>query len=150
MDIHHETLIFEKLFTAPPSRVFAAYVDKKAREKWSAPSPEAEIRIDNSDVRTGGRESGQCGGKGDLRWSLELYYHRVTPDRQITFSEELWDGDQLLVVALITFDLVETSDGGTALKLTDQITSFVGRDIVRGHQEGHLKALANLRQLVDS
>lgn len=146
MEIHHETLVFERVFDAPPSRLFAAYVDTKAREKWSAPSPSAEVKIDSSDVRTGGHETARCGGKGNLRWTLKVNYHHVTPDRQITFTEELWDGERVLTVALITFDLQAVGDDRTALTLTDQITSFVGADAVGGHREGYTQALANLEQ----
>lgn len=148
MNIHHETLVFEREFDALPSRLFAAYVDTEAREKWSTPSPTLEVRIDSSDVRTGGRETGRCGSKGDLKWMLNVHYHCVTPDRQITFTEELWDGDQILVVALITFDLMEIDANRTALKLTDQITSFVGPDAVNGHRDGYTQALAHLQQYV--
>ncbi|MEO0637073.1 MAG: SRPBCC domain-containing protein [Pseudomonadota bacterium] len=144
MDICHETLVFEREIAVPPARVFEAYVNTDVREKWSAPSPTAEVRIDTSNVSTGGRETGRCGSKGDLRWSLNLHYHRVTPDRQITFSEELWDGEEMLVVALITFDIQQASNGGTLLKLTDQITSFVGADVVAGHRQGYEQALTNL------
>jgi hypothetical protein len=34
--------------------VFAAYVDTRAREVWSAPSDTAEVHIVDEDVRTGG------------------------------------------------------------------------------------------------
>jgi uncharacterized protein YndB with AHSA1/START domain len=148
MEMHHETLVFEREFDAPPARLFAAYVNTKARENWSAPSPTAEVRIDRSDVRTGGHESGRCGGKGDLRWTLRLVYHHVTPDRQITFTEELWEGEQILTVALITFDLKPLGDSRTALRLTDQITSFVGAEAVGGHRLGYSQALANLERHV--
>ncbi|WP_424931272.1 SRPBCC domain-containing protein [Amaricoccus macauensis] len=148
MEIHHETLIFERDFDAPPSQLFSAYIDTKAREQWSTPSPTAEVKIDSSEVRTGGHETGRCGGKGDLRWTLKVIYHLVTPDRQITFTEELWDGEQILTVALITFDLKPIRENKTALTLTDQITSFVGADAVGGHREGYTQALTNLQQHV--
>ena len=77
-----------------------------------------------------------------------MIYHHVTPDRQITFTEELWEGEQVLTVALITFDLKDIGDKKTALTLTNQITSFVGADAVGGHREGYTQALANLEQHV--
>ncbi|MEO0497388.1 MAG: hypothetical protein AAF141_08455, partial [Pseudomonadota bacterium] len=70
MDIHHETLVFKRNFDVPPAQLFSAYTDTKAREQWSTPSPSAEVKIDRSEVRTGGQETGRCGGKGDLRWRL--------------------------------------------------------------------------------
>ena len=150
MDIHHETLVLERALDAPPARVFSAYVDTKAREKWSAPSPTTEVRIDHADVRTGGQETGRCGTTGDLRWTLKLNYHRVIQDSQITFTEELWEGEVILTVALITFDLRDLDQGRTLLRLTDQITSFVGPEAVSGQREGYAAALANLDQHLGS
>lgn len=144
MDIYHETLVFERDFKAPPERLFRAYTNPKEREVWSAPSPEAVIVIDQTDVRTGGREIARCGSADDLRWRLEVAYHRVIENRLISFTEELWEGDTILSIALITFDFEADGAKGTRLKLTDQITSFVGEDGVAGHREGYAKALANL------
>ena len=144
MEIHHETLVFERDFDVTPERLFQAYADPKEREVWSAPSPEIVIVIDETDVRTGGREIARCGSEGNLNWTMEVAYHWVTEDRQITFTEELWEGDKVLTVALITFDFEKRGATGTRLKLTDQITSFVGKGGVEGHSEGYTKALANL------
>jgi hypothetical protein len=49
MPVHHETLRMERLFQASLHRVFAAYVDTRAREVWSAPSDTAEVRIIDED-----------------------------------------------------------------------------------------------------
>jgi uncharacterized protein YndB with AHSA1/START domain len=144
MDIHHETLIIERNFTAPPERLFQAFADPKERQVWSAPSPEIVIVIEETDVRTGGREIARCGRAGNLNWTMKVFYHRVTEGRQITFSEELWDGENILTVSLITFDFEKHGITGTRLKLTDQITSFVGESGIAGHRDGYTKALTNL------
>jgi uncharacterized protein YndB with AHSA1/START domain len=143
MDLHHDTITFERSFIVPPARMFGAYADPRQREVWSAPSPTAAVRIDTCDLRTGGRETARCGSKDDLRWSLNVLYHNVVPDRLITFTEELWEGDQILTVALITFDFAP-SGTGTRLTLTDQVTSFVGKEAISGHRQGYTAALANL------
>ena len=145
MDIHHETVTFEKPIQASPEEVFRAYTDTKAREKWSAPTHETEIRILESDVRTGGTETGKCGTRGEeLNWRMDVAYHRVEKDKLITFTEELWDGDNMLTVALITFDIREASDGTSVLHLTDQVTSFVGESGAHGHRDGYTKTLENM------
>lgn len=43
MDIHHETLVFERDFDATPERLFQAYKDPTERQMWSAPTPETVI-----------------------------------------------------------------------------------------------------------
>jgi len=144
LDIHHETLVFEREFNAPPERLFQSFTDPREREVWSAPTPDIEFVIDETDVRTGGSEIARCGSRGNLSWTMKVAYHKVTANEQITFTEELWDGEDILTVALITFEFVKTGQGGTHLRLTDQITSFVGQGGIQGHEEGYTKALANL------
>lgn len=146
MNIHHETLVFERVFDAPPERLFRAYTDPREREVWSAPTPETRVVIDATDVRTGGREIARCGNSGNLNWTMKVVYHNVIENRLITFTEELWDSDSdsVVTVALITFDFEGHGAAGTRLKLTDQVTSFVGENGVSGHREGYSKALANL------
>jgi len=144
MDLYHETLVFERAFSAPPERLFQAYVDPKQREVWSAPTPDLIFVIDETDVRTGGREVARCGSAGNLGWTMQVAYHCVVENALITFTEELWAGDTLLTVALITFDVRPSGSAGTVLTLTDQVTSLVGKDAVSGHRDGYTKALANL------
>lgn len=149
MNIHHETVVFERSFNAPPERLFRAYADPKERVAWSMPSPDDVMVIDSSEVRTGGTEVARCGTKDNLGWRMNVAYHLVTENRQITFTEELWDGDTLLTVALITFEFAGRAGGGTALKLTDQVTSFVGADAVSGHRHGYTQALVNLEKALE-
>ncbi|WP_136659430.1 SRPBCC domain-containing protein [Nitratireductor sp. XY-223] len=141
----HETIAIERSFAAAPDRLFAAFADPRARERWSAPNADVEIRILQSDLRTGGSETARCGpAGGPLNWEMRVAYHLVEPPSVISFSEELWDGEQLLTVALITFDIAGAENGGSLLRLTDQVTSFAGEDALQGHRDGYAAALQNL------
>lgn len=149
MDIQHQTLTLDRTFSAEPAKVFQAYTDTAAREAWSAPDANTEIRILNSDIRIGGSEEGRCGARGQpLNWRMAVRYHLVDANRLINFAEELWEGDRLLTVALITFDLRETAQGGTGLILTDQITSYVGMGGISGHEEGYQASMNNLAMML--
>jgi uncharacterized protein YndB with AHSA1/START domain len=143
MKVSHATLELTRLVNASPAAIFAAYVDPRVREVWAAPSPTAELTIDAGEVRTGGEERGRCGPKGDLRWSIRTRYHLVVPDRHISFTEELWEGDSMLTISLVTFEIQATGAGAT-VKLTDQILSLVGPDGIAGHRDGYSQALDNL------
>ncbi|MEX3007296.1 SRPBCC domain-containing protein [Hoeflea sp. TYP-13] len=141
----HGTIALERSFAAAPERLFSAFADPRARERWSAPSTDVEVRILESDLRTGGGETARCGPKGGpMNWETRISYHLVERPSLISFTEELRDGEQLLTVALITFDIVEADNGGTILRLTDQVTSFVGEGAVQGHREGYAAVLENL------
>lgn len=149
MHVHHETVTLEKSLPASPEDVFLAYTNPKAREKWSVPDDKTEVRILQSNVRTGGSEIGKCGTRGqELNWRMNVAYHLVEEGKLITFTEELWDGDKMLTVALITFDLNKGPNGTTILHLTDQVTSFVGEGGANGHRDGYTKALENLTSML--
>lgn len=149
MEVYHETVTLKKTLPASPEEVFQAYTDPRAREIWSAPDDTTEIRILDSNVRTGGSETGRCGTRGqELNWRMDVAYHLVEKGRLISFTEELWDGDNMLTVALITFDLSKAPHGSTILHLTDQVTSLVGEGGVQGHRDGYSKALDNLASML--
>jgi uncharacterized protein YndB with AHSA1/START domain len=144
----HQTIEMSRDFPVPPHRLFQAYADPRQRQVWCAPSPTARLVIDHSDLRAGGTETARCGAADDLRFTLRLRYHRVVDDRLVCFSEELWDGDSLLTVALVTFDFAPRGSAGTRLGLTDQVTSFAGPDAIAGHRRGYEQALGNLAALL--
>jgi uncharacterized protein YndB with AHSA1/START domain len=147
MELYHETLTFQRPFPVPAARLFEAFRNPREREVWSAPDDNTAIEIVECDLRTGGHEKGLCGSKGNMNWSMDVVYHLVETDRLITFTEELREGDRILTIALITIDIVPTDEGCT-LKLTDQITSFVGQGGVSGHRDGYSKALDNLATML--
>jgi uncharacterized protein YndB with AHSA1/START domain len=143
MTVHHETIVLEQMLPVPPGRAFSAYVDTAEREVWSAPSETAAVKIDRADVRTGGTEATRCGSKDDLRYRTEVRYHLVEQDALISFSETLMDGETVVTAALVTFEFGRTADGHTRLRLTDQVTSFVGPEAIDGHRQGFSASLRN-------
>ncbi len=144
MTLVHETIEFQRDFPVPPERVFRAFTDIREREIWSAPSDRVEVKIDQSDMRPGGLERARCGPRGDMQWDLITYYHVIDAGQVITFTEILSERGTTLTAALVTFAFSPLPEGGTRLKLTDQITSFVGAEAAAGHRMGYTQALHNL------
>jgi uncharacterized protein YndB with AHSA1/START domain len=139
---HHATIVLERHFDAPPTRVYAEFADPVVRSKWSA-SPGDELIYDESAFKAGGRDIFRCGPKGDLRFRGETTYHFIAPDSCVISSESLQSGGQHLAVSLTTMELHE-SDGGTNMKVTAQIVSFVGEDLIKGFESGNRGALEGL------
>ena len=117
------------------------------RESWSPPFEGSEVRSDRTDVRTGGAETSRCGPVGDLKWRMDVAYHRVEPGRHICFTETLWEGEILLTVAQSTFE-ISTASEGCRLRLTDQVASYIGREGIDGHKAGYARALKNLAAML--
>lgn len=144
MDLHHQTLVLDRHFDAAPAEVFAAYADPAARAAWSAPTEDSVLEIDSCDFRDGGKETARCGPRGELKWTLAVTYHDVVPDARIVFTEELREGDFRLTIALVSFEMAAGENGGTDVRVTDQVASHVGTEGVDGHAEGYRVILANL------
>ncbi|MEM8694157.1 MAG: hypothetical protein AAGG57_20100 [Pseudomonadota bacterium] len=77
MEVHQETLLFGREFSATPDCLFKAYLDPKQREVWSAPTPETVIVINEADVQTGGCEIARCGSTENLSWTTKVAYHSL-------------------------------------------------------------------------
>jgi len=145
MEVVHETLTFDEQFPVPVTRLFRAFTDPREREAWSAPSESAEVRIDESDVRTGGTETLRCGARGELQFAGRIAYHRVEPETCIVYAEAMRQAADVMHAALVTVEFVGKGES-SALRITDQVTSFVGEEGISGHRVGHTAALKNLKK----
>ncbi len=138
----HATLTFERSYPAPIERVFAEFADPVARAAWSAPSNDVLI-YDEANFHAGGRDRFRCGPKDDARFHGETIYHLIVPNKCVVSSESLSTDGQHLAVALTSLEFEPIADG-THLKVTVQMISFVGPDMIEGYKSGNKSALENL------
>jgi uncharacterized protein YndB with AHSA1/START domain len=138
----HATLTFEHSYPAPLERVFAEFADPVARAAWSAPSNDVLI-YDEANFSEGGRDRFRCGPRDDPRFHGETIYHLIVPNKRVVSSESLSTEGQHLAVALTSLEFEATVDG-THLKVTVQMISFVGPDMIDGYRSGNKSALESL------
>lgn len=139
---HHATITLEHSYSASVSRVFAEFADPQARAKWSAPSSDSLV-YDHADFREDGHDVFRCGPSDNLKFRGVTTYHVIIPNRCVISTETLSEGATRLAVALNTLDFEPTSEG-SRLKITLQIVSFVGPDMIRGYESGNRGALEGL------
>ncbi|MGZ9113689.1 MAG: SRPBCC domain-containing protein [Brevundimonas sp.] len=141
MTLRHQTLTFEREYDATPARLFAAFADPRARERWAVPSG-ARLVYDVDDFRIGGIDLCRCGSPDDLRYHVENRYLEIEPGQRIVVSETVREGGRVLSHAL---NAVEISDGpiGAILKLTIQMAA-VEPGMLDGARHGHAATLDNL------
>jgi uncharacterized protein YndB with AHSA1/START domain len=137
----------ERAYAAPVERIFAEFADPQSREKWSAPSND-NLVYDESDFLEGGRDVFRCGPANDLRFQGTTTYLAIVPNQTVIFTEVLTEGTSRLAVALITLDF-EPAEKGSNLKVTAQIVSFVGPDMVKSYESGNRSALEGLARQLD-
>lgn len=141
MMLRHQTLTFEREYDASPQRLFAAFADPRARERWAAPTG-ARLVYDAADFRTGGIDLCRCGSPDDLRYDVENRYLEIEPDQRIVVSETVREGGRVLSHALNAVEIVD-GPGGAMLKLTIQMAAL-GPGMLDGARLGHAATLDNL------
>jgi uncharacterized protein YndB with AHSA1/START domain len=138
----HETLNLERTYNAAPSRVFAAWSDAKARERWGRPNDEEFIVYDQADFRVGGEDVSRCGPKDDLRWLARVRYLEIIRDKRIAMAEHVSEAGRAKASALIIVEF-EPVGKTTKLSLNIQIAAF-DPAMAGGYNYGWTAALDNL------
>ena len=139
----HGTVVVERTLDVPVSRVFSAFADAKERASWGAPSDTAVFIYDEANFSVGGRDLARCGAKEDPRYRVEARYLDIVGERRVVWTETIHEVDRLLATNITTLELLP--DGpGTRLKVTVQVTSFVGVGMIESTKAGHEGSLANM------
>jgi uncharacterized protein YndB with AHSA1/START domain len=141
----HATLIFERTIPAPIEQVFAAFADPVARSEWGTPSDTAVVIYEETDFREGGQDRFRCGSRADPNIHGTTRYLDIVTNRRVVSSETIDMDGKRLCASLTTLEFA--ADGETTrLTNTTQLVSFIGDDMVRGHESGTNASLDNLVQ----
>jgi uncharacterized protein YndB with AHSA1/START domain len=141
----HTTLVFEREIPALVEEVFAAFADPVARTAWGAPSDTAVVIYDEADFREGGQDRFRCGARSNPNiYGTTRYLEIVTNGRVVSSETIVMDGKRLCA-SLTTLELTPHGEK-TKLKSTTQLASFIGEDMVKGHEAGTDASLDNLVQ----
>ena len=128
----HDTFTIERIYQAPPSRVFAAWSDEGVKARWFAP----DATDHTLDFRVGGAERNRGGGDLDgPLMSFDSVYHDIVDDEVIVFSSSLFNDDDLVTVSLTTVEL-HPVEAGTRLVLTQHNVFFDGHERPEWRQDG--------------
>jgi uncharacterized protein YndB with AHSA1/START domain len=138
----HDVITLERTYSATPARVFAAWADAKARERWGRPNDEEIIVYDHAEFRVGGEDVSRCGPKGDLRWMARVRYLEIIRDARIVMAEHVSEAGTARASALITVEF-EPLGKSTKLRLNIQIAAF-DPGMIAGYNHGWPAALDNL------
>lgn len=141
----HATLVFAREIPARVERVFNAFADPRARADWSTPSDTAVVIYDETDFREGGQDRFRCGAKSNPNIHGTTRYLEIIADRRIVSSETIVVDGKRLCASLTTLELTPAGER-TRLKSTTQLASFIGDDMVKGHDAGTNASLDNLVQ----
>jgi uncharacterized protein YndB with AHSA1/START domain len=132
--VQHDTIRIERRYTAPPARVFRAWTEPEARERWFVREEGWESEY-AQDFRVGGRESGWFRRPGGDTYGNETLIQDIVPDARIVFAYTMARGEARISASLATVELVP--DGaGTRLLFTEQIALLDGGDRAADREQG--------------
>ena len=125
--VSHATFTIERRYDAPPGRVFAAWADPDARERWFVFGDAFEECVFDHDFRIGGRERIRFRWPGEPTYRNETVYLDIVPDARIVFAYSIAREDTPITGSLATVEL--TADGsGTRQVFTEHTAILDGGD----------------------
>jgi uncharacterized protein YndB with AHSA1/START domain len=137
----HDTFAIERTYAAPPSRVFAAFASKEAKDAWGdtgdVAEPGADVGDTEFDFRIGGHERFGFGYQG-ISYRYDARYYDIVPGRRIVYSYEMYADGVRISVSVATIEFAVTTEG-TALTWTEQgayLDGFDGPEAPELRREG--------------
>lgn len=140
----HHTLVVKRSYAASPTRVFAAWRDPLALQKWYMPGDANwTSRILAHDFRVGGVKRIEFGPRGEVPFTEDCRYEDIVPDRRMCFSMTIARSDQRITTSMITV-LFSAAGRHTQLAVTDQLVILDGGDTSGERERGWGETLDKL------
>ncbi|WP_181771656.1 SRPBCC domain-containing protein [Amycolatopsis pittospori] len=131
MTVKHATFTLERVYTAPPERVFAAWADPAAKAGWFAVPGGGH----SLDFRVGGREVTSGPPDDGKRMTADSHYEDIVENERIVYGTKLSAKGVLATVSVTTI-LFEAEAGGTRLTLIEQGTFLDGHEEPAWREQG--------------
>ena len=141
--IFHAKFVIKREFQAAVEKLFQAFADPQARQRWGVPSPTAVLLFDEANFEIGGKDVQRCGAKDDPRFLVEAVYLDIKPNERIIYSERVSMAGATLSAALHTLEFSETKQGST-LEATIQVAALGDEGTLADTHNGFSAALNNL------
>jgi len=136
----HSTFVIERDYDVSAARVFAAWAEKSAKERWFGPS-EGEHELD---FREGGREHLLAAVHGAV-YTYDAQYEDIVTDERIVFTYNMHRDGRRMSVSMATVELAP-SRGKTHLRYTEQGVFLDGEDSPELREQGTREMLDKLAE----
>jgi uncharacterized protein YndB with AHSA1/START domain len=129
--VEHATFVVERTYDAAPTRVFAAWSDRKAKARWIG-SSESSFELD---FRVGGRERHEGTVANGNSYTFHGIYQDIVPAQRIVYTYDMLMDETRISVSLATVEFEPEGDG-TRLVFTEQGAFLDGHDLPSRREHG--------------
>lgn len=145
--VTHATFTLERVYDASPERVFHAFTDHDARQRWFFKSDSWAVHEHTDDgARIGGRESSRFSPPGsDAQITNDSVYLDIVQNERLIFAYGMTIDGKPISASLATVEL-RPEGKGTRLCFTEQgaYVDGPGETGVEGREEGTRAMLEDL------
>lgn len=141
--VTHATIVIEHVYDASPARIFKAFADPAARDRWFVKADGWPIAEYTFDFRVGGREAGRFSPDGTTMIYNDTVYQDIVPDNRMVFAYVMTIGENRISASLATVEL-KPEGKQTRLVFTEQGAFLDGLDKVACREQGWREILAHL------
>jgi uncharacterized protein YndB with AHSA1/START domain len=140
----HHTIVVKRTYDASPARVFAAWRDPLALQKWYVPGDSTwQSRVVVHDFRVGGLKQIEFGPRGEPPFTEDCRYEDIVPDQRVCFSMTIARSAQRITTSMVTV-LCVAAGRRTELAVTDQLVILDGGDTRDDRERGWGETLDKL------
>ncbi|WP_026613325.1 SRPBCC family protein [Ensifer aridi] len=133
--VEHASFTIERVFKASPARVFQAFADPAAHDRWFVKADNWPVAEYSHDFRVGGRESGRFSQDGKTFYFNETVYLDIVENRRIISAYTMAKDDRRISASIATVDLIPEGTG-TRVVFTEQAAFLDGLDKVEYRRDG--------------
>jgi uncharacterized protein YndB with AHSA1/START domain len=137
--VTHATFTLERIYDAPPAKVFKAFADPAVKRRWFVEGEGWEVEEFTGEFKVGGFERSRFRFRGGEPVRNDTVYHDIVPNERIIFAYTMTIGEKRISASLATLQF-KLSGKGTQLVFTEQGAFLDGLDSV-GPREGGWKEL---------
>jgi uncharacterized protein YndB with AHSA1/START domain len=124
----HATFVIERVFSAAPARVFAAFAEPEAKAKWFVGPPGRwKVLAREHEFRVGGRERLVGAFDGGAVSAFDCRYQDIVDGERIIYTYEMQVNERRISVSLATVEL-RPEGSGTRMVYTEQGVFLDGYD----------------------
>jgi len=139
--VKHGTFVVERIYAAPPERVYQAWADPISKAKWFSKPEIFEFQVGGREYSSGGPPEGPV-------FTFDASYQELVPEQRIVYTYTLDSVDVRISVSITTVELIKV-EGGTKLIFTEQGAFFDGHDTPEIREHGTNIMLDTLGKVVE-